>query len=207
MAIEFRCQQCGRLLRVPDEAGGRQAQCPQCHTEMRVPLTPPAAEPPRPTLEPAQAWGAPAGNPYQPSPWGGDPMSDAQRAARAAESVAAPAIALMIAAGLSMAVSVVMCGGGIIAVLNQPMPGNPNAPLGLMLAVVFGMYFVMPVAQTAVVFVGAMKMRKLESYGLSMAGCIVALLPCNFCWLLTLPFGIWAIVVLSDTSVRGAFKR
>jgi phage FluMu protein Com len=30
MPIEFRCQQCGKLLRTPDETAGRQARCPEC---------------------------------------------------------------------------------------------------------------------------------------------------------------------------------
>jgi MoxR-like ATPase len=38
-AIEFRCPQCHKLLRVPSDAAGRQAQCPDCKAVMRVPLS------------------------------------------------------------------------------------------------------------------------------------------------------------------------
>lgn len=37
MAIDFRCTQCGRMLRVPDETAGRQAQCPACQAVLPIP--------------------------------------------------------------------------------------------------------------------------------------------------------------------------
>lgn len=47
--IEFACQQCGRLLRVPQSAAGRQVKCPQCSAVQAVnvvPATPPVAATP-----------------------------------------------------------------------------------------------------------------------------------------------------------------
>lgn len=58
-----------------------------------------------------------------------------------------------------------------------------------------------------VVIIGAMKMKNLESYGLAMTSSIVAMIPCiSPCCLLGLPFGIWALVVLSDAHVKQAFR-
>jgi hypothetical protein len=37
MAIEFRCSQCNKLLRTADDAGGRQARCPECGAISTVP--------------------------------------------------------------------------------------------------------------------------------------------------------------------------
>src|SRR5262245_25714825 len=37
MSIEFRCSQCGQLLRVPEDAGGKSARCPKCQALMTVP--------------------------------------------------------------------------------------------------------------------------------------------------------------------------
>ncbi len=37
MPIEFRCSQCGKLLRTGDDTAGRQAQCPECGTISTVP--------------------------------------------------------------------------------------------------------------------------------------------------------------------------
>jgi len=57
------------------------------------------------------------------------------------------------------------------------------------------------------VFIGAMKMKNLENYSLAMAAAIVAVIPCiSPCCLLGLPFGIWALVVLNDSSVKAAFR-
>ena len=37
MPIEFRCSQCGQLLRVPETATGKSARCPKCQALMTVP--------------------------------------------------------------------------------------------------------------------------------------------------------------------------
>lgn len=37
MSIEFNCSACGKLLRVPEGSGGKQARCPHCSTVMRIP--------------------------------------------------------------------------------------------------------------------------------------------------------------------------
>jgi len=37
MAIEFRCAQCGKLLRIGDDAVGKQARCPECGAISSVP--------------------------------------------------------------------------------------------------------------------------------------------------------------------------
>jgi hypothetical protein len=38
-----------------------------------------------------------------------------------------------------------------------------------------------------------------------MVGAITAVLPCGPCWILGLPVGIWALVVLSRAEVKEAF--
>ena len=53
---------------------------------------------------------------------------------------------------------------------------------------------------------GGIKMKKLESYGVCIAASIVALLPCPFCCLITLPFGIWSLVALSSAEVKNYFS-
>ena len=48
MALELPCPGCGRLLRVPDEAAGRQVKCPKCETVFTVPSVgplPPSGQP------------------------------------------------------------------------------------------------------------------------------------------------------------------
>jgi hypothetical protein len=38
MSIEFSCSQCGKLLRVGDDAAGKQARCPSCGTVQGIPF-------------------------------------------------------------------------------------------------------------------------------------------------------------------------
>lgn len=53
---------------------------------------------------------------------------------------------------------------------------------------------------------GALKMTRLESYGIALATTILALIPClSPCCCLTLPIGIWALVVMHAPDVRPAF--
>jgi len=78
MAIEFRCVNCGKLLRTADATAGKQAKCPECGAIMSVPASsagasgagPSGMAPPPP---PSSPFGAPpaaspspgAENPYQ----------------------------------------------------------------------------------------------------------------------------------------------
>src|SRR6185437_9762668 len=39
MSIEFPCPQCGKLLRVGDDAAGKQARCPACNSVQAIPST------------------------------------------------------------------------------------------------------------------------------------------------------------------------
>jgi len=58
-----------------------------------------------------------------------------------------------------------------------------------------------------VVLIGAIKMKGLENYGFAIAASKIALIPCiGPCCALSLPFGIWALVVLSDPAVKSSFK-
>lgn len=62
MPIEFRCHQCGKLLRVGDETAGKQAKCPSCGAVQPIPAAAPSPELPSPPP------GASAGNPFGATP-------------------------------------------------------------------------------------------------------------------------------------------
>jgi hypothetical protein len=50
------------------------------------------------------------------------------------------------------------------------------------------------------------KMLQRRSYGLVMTGVIIGMVPClSACCCTGLPFGIWALVVLSNEEVRKSF--
>ena len=59
---------------------------------------------------------------------------------------------------------------------------------------------------SSVILVAGLKMKRLQTYGLAVAGAILAILvtPGN---LVGLPIGIWALVVLSQRQVREAFGK
>ncbi len=37
MPIEFHCEQCGKLVRAPDDKAGRRGRCPSCHQSVYIP--------------------------------------------------------------------------------------------------------------------------------------------------------------------------
>jgi hypothetical protein len=54
---------------------------------------------------------------------------------------------------------------------------------------------------------GALKMMRLESWGIALATCILALVPCvSPCCLIGLPFGIWGLIVLNDQALKQTFR-
>ncbi|MBW8038725.1 MAG: serine/threonine protein kinase [Planctomycetes bacterium] len=63
----------------------------------------------------------------------------------------------------------------------------------------------LPVA--GITILGAWKMRKLELYGLAITASIVAMLPCTPGFIIGLPAGIWALMVLKQPDVKAAFRR
>jgi len=90
MPIEFRCTQCGKLLRTADHTAGKQAKCPGCGTLLTIPASSAPAGPaepapgagpsagPPPTSgaggasgPPAGGWAGPAGPSVPPGAWSG----------------------------------------------------------------------------------------------------------------------------------------
>jgi hypothetical protein len=70
----------------------------------------------------------------------------------------------------------------------------------------FGLFTdVVGLAVFVLVIIGALRMKALRSYGLAFGISILAMLPCQCCCVLGLPFGIWALVVLSKPEVKSQF--
>jgi hypothetical protein len=62
-------------------------------------------------------------------------------------------------------------------------------------------------AVTILMIVGGLRMRQLQGYGLAMTASILAWIPCTSpCCIVSIPFGIWAFVVLLDADVKQAFR-
>jgi hypothetical protein len=65
---------------------------------------------------------------------------------------------------------------------------------------------IIAIVVAVVIIMGALKMKKLESYGFALTASILAMIPClSACCILGLPFGIWSIVVLNQADVKAAF--
>jgi len=137
----------------------------------------------------------------------------ADRAAAAAK-VNGPAIALMVTAGIGMLLQVVNLlmtilgtGAGLAGMSGgagaTPEMERVQALLGGGLGIVLGLF---SLAVGVLIFVGALRMKNLTSYGLAMAAAVVAMIPClSPCCCLGLPAGIWAIIALVDQNVKASF--
>jgi hypothetical protein len=59
---------------------------------------------------------------------------------------------------------------------------------------------------SSLTLVAGIKMLQRRSYGLVMAGVIIGMIPClSGCCCTGLPFGIWALIVLSNEEIRKSF--
>jgi hypothetical protein len=110
-----------------------------------------------------------------------------------------PAISLMVIGGLGLAygvLAVVVNLSGLNAGQFKNAAQQTGGVIGAFLCLIWG----------AVVLMGGLKMKSLTSWGSALTGVIFAMLPCNPCCLLGLPFGIWALVVMQRPEVKEAFR-
>jgi hypothetical protein len=56
------------------------------------------------------------------------------------------------------------------------------------------------------IILGALQMKNLDNLTFAITASIVAMLPCHYCCLIGIPFGIWALIVLNQTDVKSAFR-
>ncbi len=70
MSIDFRCPQCDKLLRTPDDSAGKQAKCPQCAAILRVPTVGGASDPQPMMAQSTSPFNAPSANPFGAPPAG-----------------------------------------------------------------------------------------------------------------------------------------
>jgi hypothetical protein len=74
-------------------------------------------------------------------------------------------------------------------------------------ALAFAFFGVLMLLTGPPVIFGGIQMLRLKNRGFAMAAAILSLVPCCNCWIVGLPIGIWALVVLSDYHVRLAFQQ
>ncbi len=145
------------------------------------------------------------------------PVGDPERAAR---MVKAPAILLIIISLLGMIFTIVgLATMPAMLAWAQTVLENSGAQVpgqwltGIKTARAQGLGVMdylkagLTLAIFAIVMVGAVRMMKLENWGLALAAALGIMLPCTCpCCVVGLPIGIWAIIVLSNPEVKQAFR-
>jgi len=148
--------------------------------------------------------------PPPPPPGMAPPPMPPMGAVPAGQQVQGPAMFLMVAGGLGiffqlcmMVLRLIGMGGNALGSLgNNPAAGRYFSMMAGGMGIVIG---VLMIAVYAFVIYGAMQMKVLRNWNLSLAASILAMLPCSCCCLLGLPAGIWALIVLMKPEVKGAF--
>lgn len=138
------------------------------------------------------------------------PSADART--RAQQMVAGPAMGLIIMAVLGLALQILGIILNIVGVSFPPRPPDLNPEAMRMFHLLSGVAGlvggVIGIAVSVFIIYSALKMQKLTSHGLALAGAILAMVPCfSPCCLLGLPIGIWALVVLNKPEVRSQFEH
>lgn len=234
MPEQVRCPSCNAALRVPENLLGKNVRCPKCQTtflaEMDEPAEPerivreprPAARRrPRPPEDIEEEDELPPEEELEELPEKPEEEYEERprrrrrgrrRFAEAEAAVAAPAICLMVLGGLNIPTAIAYA---IFQVFNMPLTGKAyppgQAPPGYETGLVIGKVSVFVIIPLSILFgilllIGGLKMKKLQSYGLAMTSCVLAMVPLHCCCLLGLPFGIWGLVALNKPEVKDAFR-
>jgi predicted Zn finger-like uncharacterized protein len=214
----IRCPSCDAALRVPESLLGQTVKCPKCATTFTAELPPPQSVhrdlPPPEESSPfriredeADDFGAAEEDRPRRRRRRGrhDDYTDAEA------ELAGPAIALMVSAGLGIAANIACILFQLFSVgTNAPGPrkSEPGYVLGysLGMAMVSCGPFLPGIIICFIMWAGAIKMKRLQSFGLAMTACILAMIPCNCCFILGIPFGIWGLVILNKPAVKEAFS-
>jgi hypothetical protein len=145
----------------------------------------------------------------------GTPMSPGGSPAQAREAVSIPAILMMVMSALTILYSLFSLvrpvDEGQMAQVQQ-MLNDPNmAPMRGFMEFIMStggrLAFTVPyLLINGLIFLGALKMKNLQSYGLATTAAILSLIPCcGPCVCLGIPVGVWALVVLRKPEVRASF--
>lgn len=143
-------------------------------------------------------------NPYSspsPSPHSPEPPS----------VLVAPAIALMVVSGLAVVVGILGLLGDVFLLVSgavERLEAANDGPFSeyttITIRIIWGIILV---AASGYVMYGAMQMKQLTNYAAARTAAVISVIPClGPCCFLGIPFGIWALVVLSKPEVRDSFR-
>lgn len=210
MSIDVSCPGCSKAYSVPDERAGQRFKCKACGTAVLVP---------------ADEWGFDSGNaafggntagfadPHNPyaAPAAMGTGSQQGSRAEALSKTKVCAIFLFIITGFSV-VHHLFVGISTVAVLamNPGAMQGMNGPQGAeqMGQVVGGLAGgTIGIVMDVLLILGAYHLMNLKKYSLAMTGAIIACIPCcGPCFVLGIPFGIWALVLLNNPEIKPHFE-
>ncbi|MBA3315217.1 MAG: hypothetical protein H0T47_18270 [Planctomycetaceae bacterium] len=123
----------------------------------------------------------------------------------AAERLEIPSIALMLVGGLALLGGLMqLCLAGVILFADIDDFDSPEERI--FGAIMYGVGSLWAFAVGGIIIYGALKMRRLESWGFALTAAIMAVIPCNVCCMFGMPVGIWSLITLNDPQVKGAFR-
>ena len=145
-------------------------------------------------------------NPYQ-SPYGGygpGPYGYGQKPPSNPSRLVMPvAICLIVVYAFSLLCFIILIPASIAMRTAAP-PRNISQSEAYMAGQFMGFAVILIVNGVGVA--GAVQMLRMRTYALAMTTSVLAVIPiCSACYVLGIPFGIWAIVVLCQPHVRRAF--
>jgi hypothetical protein len=124
----------------------------------------------------------------------------------AKQKVQLPAIFLMVGGGISIATNLVMALINVFQFMSLSQMGGRAAEEAMPFVLGGMCSWLIGIIVYALQIFGGFKMKNLQSYGLCMTACILAMLPCSYCCILDLGVGIWGLVMLNDTQVKAAMR-
>lgn len=129
--------------------------------------------------------------------------------ALAENQVAGPSIGLIVTGILGLvgqvaSVGINLLGTGLGAATAR---SGPEGIVRMMTGGFSALFNLIGIVVGIVILLGALKMKKLESYSFAMTAAIIAMIPCiSPCCFVGLPIGIWALVVLNKPEVKSQFQ-
>jgi hypothetical protein len=130
---------------------------------------------------------------------------EARDAAR--RKLAAPAMSLVLVGIIDAALSVMGLLANLLGIGLTFLEGRAPEEAPWFLWRVGGVaWCVAGIGLSGFVIWAALGMRRLQSYPMAFAACVIALVPCmSPCCVLGIPFGIWGLFVMHDDDVRPHF--
>jgi hypothetical protein len=128
------------------------------------------------------------------------------------QKMRAPAIALIISASLNGLAGLIELIAGLFRLAGigggQMMPVNDAERIGYLTGtvIVYGSSLLTLLVAPVIIY-GAIQMIKGKRYRLARIAAILAIIPfTSCCFLVSIPIGIWGLIVLSKSEVKAAFN-